>query len=79
MHLNSRLSVYFPSVSSEHSHCVCVSTGDALRAEPSLRTGRMEYYGPIVNHAARVAAAAHGGQVLVHENTIVSLVQSDFQ
>ena len=38
-------------------------TGNALRMQPCIRTGRMEYYGPIMNHAARVATAAHGGQV----------------
>lgn len=38
-------------------------TGNAMRVQPCLRTGKMEYYGPIMNHAARVAVAAHGGQV----------------
>mmetsp|Transcript_28347 Transcript_28347/g.73498 ORF Transcript_28347/g.73498 Transcript_28347/m.73498 type:complete len:658 (-) Transcript_28347:60-2033(-) len=44
-------------------------TADALQAQPSMRTGRMEYFGWVMNHAARVAAAAHGGQVLFHEHT----------
>jgi len=44
-------------------------TGNALRVQPCLRTGKMEYYGPIMNHAARVAVAAHGGQVLLHESS----------
>jgi adenylate cyclase len=38
-------------------------TGNAMRVQPCLRTGKMEYYGPIMNHAARTAVAAHGGQV----------------
>jgi adenylate cyclase len=49
-------------------------TGNAMRVQPCMRTGKMEYYGPIMNHAARVAVAAHGGQVwffpLAINNTI---------
>ena len=43
-------------------------TGNAMRAQPCVRTGKMEYYGPIMNHAARVATAAHGGQVMSHDD-----------
>ena len=36
-------------------------------ARPDPTTGRMDYGGPMCNRAARVSAAAHGGQVLVSE------------
>ena len=51
---------------------VGMCTGDARRVQPSVRTGRQEYYGPIMNHAARLAVAAHGGQVLIHEDTVAA-------
>jgi class 3 adenylate cyclase len=40
-----------------------MSTMDASRVQTCDRTGRMEYFGPVMNHSARVASAAHGGQV----------------
>lgn len=33
------------------------------------RTGHTDYFGPVVNRAARVASAGHGGQVLLSEST----------
>jgi len=36
-----------------------------IRADPT--TGRMDYGGPMCNTAARVGAAAHGGQIIVTE------------
>lgn len=56
---------------------VClVVPGEAKRMQPSVRTGRMEYYGPLMNHAARLAVAAHGGQVLAHESTRKAFLSS---
>jgi class 3 adenylate cyclase len=50
------------------------SLPEELRARMGLHTGHAEirggdYYGPSVNRAARVAAAAHGGQVLMSHAT----------
>eukprot|EP00163_Fabomonas_tropica_P001243 TRINITY_DN1094_c0_g2_i1.p1 TRINITY_DN1094_c0_g2~~TRINITY_DN1094_c0_g2_i1.p1 ORF type:complete len:2257 (+),score=384.66 TRINITY_DN1094_c0_g2_i1:614-7384(+) len=41
-------------------------------------TGRMDYFGPDVNRAARVSGAAHGGQVVVSKD-IFDLVQDDLE
>ncbi|MEK7469321.1 MAG: adenylate/guanylate cyclase domain-containing protein [Planctomycetota bacterium] len=46
-----------------------VHTGEPLCITDSA-TGRPDYYGPAVNRAARIAAAAHGGQVLVSGVTL---------
>ncbi len=45
-----------------------VHTGEPThRVDPT--SGRMDYFGPVVNRAARVEAAAHGGQVVVSAET----------
>ena len=54
---------------------------DRLRVRMGLHTGGAElragdYFGPVVNRAARVAAAAHGGQILVSHAT-EELVRDD--
>ncbi len=54
---------------------------EPLRVRMGLHTGRAEirtgdYYGPAVNRAARVSAAAHGGQVVVSHAT-EELVRDD--
>src|SRR5437867_10162394 len=41
-----------------------IHTGEPIRA-PDPQTGRIDYIGPDVNRAARVAGAGHGGQILL--------------
>uniref|UniRef100_A0A061RGM2 Adenylate cyclase n=2 Tax=Tetraselmis sp. GSL018 TaxID=582737 RepID=A0A061RGM2_9CHLO len=44
-------------------------TGKAEIMQPCPRTGRAEYFGSLMNHAARVAFSGVGGQVLLHDRT----------
>ena len=46
------------------------SFGNAVAKSPCKRTGKAEYFGPILNEAARVAALAHAGQILVTSELI---------
>lgn len=52
---------------------VGMCTGDTQVCQPSMRTGRTEYFGWVMNHAARVASTASGGQTLVHGGTFSAL------
>lgn len=42
-------------------------TGEPI-VQPDPASGRTDYFGPVVNRAARVAAAGHGGQILLSES-----------
>jgi class 3 adenylate cyclase len=44
-------------------------SGAVLECMPCRRTGRAEYFGPLLNEAARVANAAHGGQILIGQSS----------
>ena len=43
------------------------------RVDPT--SGRMDYFGPVVNRAARVSGAAHGGQVLLSQAVLLQIDQ----
>jgi predicted ATPase/class 3 adenylate cyclase len=45
-----------------------VHTGQPI-AEVNPQTGRVDYFGPMVNCSARIESAAHGGQVLIGRTT----------
>lgn len=47
-----------------------VCSGICSDIRPCARTGRTEYFGPILNTSARVAHAARGGQVLTDYETL---------
>jgi hypothetical protein len=40
-----------------------LEVGDVTDLRPCSRTGKAEYFGPLLNHAARIAQNAYGGQV----------------
>lgn len=42
----------------------------ASQVRPHTTTGRADYFGPVVNHAARIAASAQLGQILLSEITL---------
>ena len=50
------------------AHC-----GELTDIRPCLRTGRAEYFGALLNQAARVASVANGGQMVVTERLLSSI------
>jgi PAS domain S-box-containing protein len=54
-------------------------TGPVVERKPCRRTGRAEYFGSVLNKAARLAAVTHGGQVLASQSTIARLSPDNIQ
>lgn len=44
--------------------------------EPDPITGRMDYFGPMVNRASRIASAADGGQICVSKDVVQELTDT---
>mmetsp|Transcript_6006 Transcript_6006/g.20483 ORF Transcript_6006/g.20483 Transcript_6006/m.20483 type:complete len:1835 (+) Transcript_6006:197-5701(+) len=56
-----------------------ITTGAATRRIPSHLTGRADYFGPLLNHAARMASMANPGQVVASRTTVDEVSGSDKQ
>lgn len=55
--------------------CMGIYRSQPTRIMPHANTGRADYFGPVVNFAARLChAAAHGGQVVVPKQLLDELV-----
>mmetsp|Transcript_28503 Transcript_28503/g.80429 ORF Transcript_28503/g.80429 Transcript_28503/m.80429 type:complete len:495 (-) Transcript_28503:268-1752(-) len=52
---------------------VGMSYGSVLKKVPSKLTGRADYFGPLLNHAARIKSKAAGGQVVVNSAVLAGL------
>mmetsp|Transcript_5163 Transcript_5163/g.9384 ORF Transcript_5163/g.9384 Transcript_5163/m.9384 type:complete len:728 (-) Transcript_5163:204-2387(-) len=46
-----------------------LASGSVVKKIPNPSTGRADYFGPLLNHAARILSKAAGGQVLVDSPT----------
>jgi hypothetical protein len=47
-----------------------LADGSITTIQPEPRTGRAKYLGSLLNHAARVASVAHGGQIVASDRTL---------
>ena len=53
---------------------VCMMNVEASQVKPDPTNGEARYFGPLCNRSARVAAAAHGGQVLICGEELYDIV-----
>ncbi|MBX3475014.1 MAG: tetratricopeptide repeat protein [Planctomycetes bacterium] len=66
----------WPAAAGEVHVRMGVHTGEPIvSTDPA--SGRTDYFGPVVNRAARVAAAGHGGQVLTSESALKRAMPPD--
>ena len=56
---------------------IIIITGKPTECRPHNLTGRMDYFGPIVNTTARVMAKAMGGQILAELNSVMNVKMSN--
>ena len=56
---------------------VGISHGSPSRLSIHPTTGRADYFGSVVNLSARLASAAHGGQILLEGSPSIDFVEND--
>jgi len=56
-----------------------ICSGKCVDIRPCARTGRSEYFGHVLNFAARVARSAIGGQILTDYDSLHKAVQEGYQ
>lgn len=56
-----------------------ICSGKCIDIRPCVRTGRSEYFGHVLNFAARVARSAMGGQILTDYDTLHTAIEEGYR